>query len=140
MYKYTLKTKYMSRKYSFKGRSSHLRKIDFRKIVYKRRQIIMRLFFLIKLVSVPFMHRTISVRFKFECHYFFSVEKTCFFNLISERFWINACFDFGSPQRNNQNKICIFFFWLNGFLIILIEWFWEKKSGGRSLVAPRFFG
>ena len=34
----------------------------------------------------------------------------------------------------------LFIFLLNSFLIVLIERFWEKKSGGGGLVALRVFG
>ena len=46
--------------------------------------------------------------------------KNLFFYLISERFGINASFDFGSSHINNENENCILCFWLNGFLIVLI--------------------
>ena len=39
-----------------------------------------------------------------------------------------------------KTKFASFFFQLNGFLTILIEWFWEKKVRKGSLVALRFFG
>ena len=39
-----------------------------------------------------------------------SAKKNLFSYLISERFWINAGFGFGSLHMNNKNEICIFFF------------------------------
>ena len=36
-----------------------------------------------------------------------------FYYLISERFQINACFDFGSPYMNNLNEICILIFFFS---------------------------
>ena len=39
-----------------------------------------------------------------------------------------------------KKKFAYLFFWLIGLLIVLIERFWEKRSGGGGLVALRFFG
>ena len=39
-----------------------------------------------------------------------------------------------------KTKFAYLFFWLIGFLVVLIEWFWEKRSGRGGLVAHRFFG
>ena len=61
---------------------------------------------------------TKSICFNFNIAPYFPLKKTwCFFYLISGRFWINTCFDFGSPQMNNKTKrnlhICFLTKWLS---------------------------
>ena len=69
-----------------------------------------------------------------------SVKKKLFFYLISERFWINACFDFGSPHMNTYNEICIFSFLAKWLFLSFDQTILRKKSGGGGLVALQSFG
>ena len=38
-----------------------------------------------------------------------------------------------------KTKFAYLFFWLIGFFIVLIEWFWEKKERGRTPSCPPIF-
>ena len=95
----------------------------------------------------PLIYGIIFVRFIFSCRSLLSVEKTCLFSyLISKRFWINICIDFGSLSMNNQREIGISFFFFF-FFFFLAKWLShsfdqtisiQKRVGRGSLVALQF--
>ena len=58
-------------------------------------------FFVFLCIEISFIYGVIYARFKFQCRSWLAVKKILFFSLISERFWINACFNFGSPRMNS---------------------------------------
>ena len=67
--------------------------------------------------------KVISVRFKFQCRSLLSVKKTCFFIQFLNVFESMHVLILALHRGIIKTKFAYLFFWLNGFLIVLIESF-----------------